>query len=323
MQYRIASFNMKNFGANARKDFQKIAEIIVEEDLDVVALQEILSEGKGIQKLLEQCVKYELYGWDFCCASPHETTDPDKISDMVIHDKRGECYAYLWNRKRFKLLEFSKMGKQRVFEPRIINSLSHDVHVDCSFFARTPYYIRLQPLYGGFFELRLIDIHIYYGDNSLSSINKRKIEFDVLTQSIYPAISERRYGQNRAAYTIAMGDYNLNIFSPNVQTRAKNCYLTKVHTYSDGKEKVQVLTVQDQLTTLKNLDRNSGSENIDEAGGGYANNYDHFTYSPELSDFVSVAYETIDAVKKYCDGDFSYYRKNISDHLPIVVTVEI
>ena len=161
MNYRIGSFNMKNFGMNSQKDFEKIAEIIVREDLDVVALQEILSEGKGVQRLLEQCVKYDLYNWDFCCASPYESDDPEKREDMIQQDRRGECYAYLWKKSRFQLLEFSKMGKTRVFEPRIINSLSNDVSVDCSFFARTPYYIRLQPLYGGFFESYSIKKNVY------------------------------------------------------------------------------------------------------------------------------------------------------------------
>lgn len=61
MEIRIGSFNMNNFGGSSNKDFGKIAEIIVEENLDVVALQEIFSEGRGVSRLLEQNVKYELY----------------------------------------------------------------------------------------------------------------------------------------------------------------------------------------------------------------------------------------------------------------------
>ena len=321
MEYKIGSFNMKNFGANSQKDLEKISEIIVEEEFDIVALQEILSEGKGIKRMLEQCVKYQLYNWDYCCASPRESIDPEKITDMIVNDTREECYAYLWNKKKFKLVEFKKIGKSRIFEPRIINSMGNDVSVDCTYFARTPYYIRLQPLYGGFFELRLINIHIYYGDSTLSSVTKRKIEYDTLVKDIYPEISRKRYGQNRVAYTIAMGDYNLNIFSPNVQTQTKNAYLSEVHTYSEGKQMIQILTVQDQLTTLK--DPRNEESGFDSSDMGYANNYDHFTYSPELSQFRKVSYETVDAVNKYCDGDFTYYRKNISDHLPIVMTIEI
>ena len=174
MQYKVGSFNMNNWSFTSKKDFEKIAEIIIEEKLDVVALQEILSEGKGISRMQEelaQCVKYNLYDWDFC---PHK--GESAVPKTMSKDHRGEGYAYLWNKNRFKLLEYSKMGEIRIFDPRIINSKSKDVNVDCSFFARTPYYIRLQPLYGGFFELRLVNVHIYHGkDNSISTIDRKSV----------------------------------------------------------------------------------------------------------------------------------------------------
>ena len=316
MEYRIGSFNLKNFGYSSEKDFYKIAQIIVNEELDVVALQEILSEGRGVKRYLEQCVKYDLYNWDFCWASPHESSDYEKIADMIRGDKRGEGYAYLWNKKKFKLAEMSVLGKERIFEPRIVNSLSMDVHVDCSIFSRAPYYIRLQPLYGGFFELRLINIHIYFGDKTLNSIAKRKVEYGILTKDIYPSLSKKRYGNFRAAYTVAMGDYNLNIFTPGVKDG--NDSINPVHFYNEGEKIVHVITDQYELSTLK-LPDNSYQEKLN----AYSNNYDHFTFSPELSNFNKVSFETIDAVNKYCNGDFEYYYKKISDHIPIVMTIDI
>lgn len=310
MEYRIGSFNMERFGAYAKKDFAKIAEIIYEENLDIVALQEIFSEGKGIERLISELVKQELYGWDVRIAGSGETKD---------FESRGETYAYLWNKRKFKLVEFSKLGVRRVFDPRIVTR--NDAGIDCSVLARAPFYIRLQPMHGGFFEFRLINIHIFYGDRTLSSIARRQEEFRILTEQIYPSISTKAYGQNRKAYTIAMGDYNLNIFSPSVPTEARNCYLSTVHTFQDGKQDIHVLTAQDQLSTLKS--ENSNSDTIQDVENCYANNYDHFTYSPEWSPFANVSFRTIDAINKYCGGDFSYYRQNISDHLPIVMTVEI
>lgn len=200
MEIRIGSFNMNNFGGSSNKDFGKIAEIIVEENLDVVALQEIFSEGRGVSRLLEQNVKYELYNWDYCFAAPSESRDITKMEDMVVKKTRSEGYAFLWKKSRFKKVEFSKLGETRRFEPRIINSLSKDVCVDCSFFARAPYYIRLQPIHGGFFELRLVNVHIFFGDTKLSSIEKRQAEYAVLTQQIYPEICQNTYGQNRTPY---------------------------------------------------------------------------------------------------------------------------
>lgn len=321
MELKIGSFNLRKFGASSKKDFEKIAEIIVSEDLDIVALQEIFSEGKGVNRLLEQSVKHELYNWNYCFGAPFESGDPAKYGDMISNESRGEGYAFLWKKSRFQKVEYKKLGESRTFEPRIINSLTKDVNVDCSFFARAPYFIRLQPRYGGFFELRLLNIHIYFGDVRLSSIEKRQVEYSVLTQQIYPEICRTTYGQNRTPYTIAMGDYNLNILSPLVQTQYKNCYLSAVHSFFEGGKQVQILTVQDQLTTLRDIERMEDNQFTN--SNALANNYDHFTYSPELSAFRSVKYEMIDAVNKYCGGDYAYYRKYISDHLPIVMTVEI
>ena len=42
---------MKNWGRNPSRDFEKISDIIVEEDLDIVAFQEIWSEGAGAPTL--------------------------------------------------------------------------------------------------------------------------------------------------------------------------------------------------------------------------------------------------------------------------------
>lgn len=317
MKYRIGSFNMKKFGAYPKRDFEKIARIIRDEEMDVVAFQEIFSEGKGVRFLLEQAVKFELYNWDFRWAQPRESLDTSKLAEMIVNDRKGEGYAYIWNKQKFNLAEFSAMGQARIFEPRIINSVSNDVPINCTFFARTPYFIRLQPCFGGFFELRLINIHIFYGNNSPSEVSKRHIEYETLVQDVYPNISQKRYGDFRPAYTIAMGDYNLNIFRPHIQTQAKN-FLTEVFNYTDGRQSCQIITIQDQLTTLKGTPRSDG-----EHADGYANNYDHFTYSPELSHFSGVTCRAVNAVEKYCGGDFDYYRENISDHVPIVMEIEI
>lgn len=306
VEYRVGSFNMEKFGEGNEKDFDKIAKIIVEEDLDVVALQEIFSDGNGIKQLFASTAS-SLYKWDFCLPERLET--------------RGETYAYLWNKKKFRLAEEKRGGAKEIFNPKIVDQA--DTGVDCSLFARAPSYIRLFPLYGGNFELRLINVHLHFGKNTVVDIDKRKLEFDLLTQSVYPEICRLRYGANRAVYTIALGDYNLNIFSPLVQTETKNCYLSEVISFREGKQDVNVLTIQDQLTTLRTVKQSLNAPYGGRNTSSYANNYDHFTYSPELSDFFNVSCQTIDAVEKYCEGDFEYYRENISDHLPIVMTIKI
>ena len=117
MEIRIGSFNMNNFGGSSNKDFGKIAEIIVEENLDVVALQEIFSEGRGVSRLLEQNVKYELYNWDYCFAAPSESRDITKMEDMVVKKTRSEGYAFLWKKSRFKKLSFLNWAKRDDLSP--------------------------------------------------------------------------------------------------------------------------------------------------------------------------------------------------------------
>ena len=301
MEYSIGSINMKRMGLTAitKRDFEKIAKMIVDEKLDVVALKEIFSEGKALKRLLEKLkyyVQHELYDWDVCFPDPKET---------VNFKPTGETYAYIWNKKKFKLIEFTKLGSKRTFTPGIIKK--DDARVDPSVFVRPPFYIRLQPINGGFGELRLLNIHIIHGEGS-TEINKREAEFEYLVKNVYPGISSRRYGSNRASYTIAMGDYNLNIMSSNVMVEAKTAQIKP--NYFIEEDNINIVTIQDQLTTLKE-------------SNGYANNYDHFTYSPERSKFQNVSCRTIDAVQKYCGGDFNEYREKISDHLPIVITIQI
>ncbi len=46
--YRIASFNVKNLSFGGARDLDMIAKIIKDNNLDIVAMQEVLSEGKAL-----------------------------------------------------------------------------------------------------------------------------------------------------------------------------------------------------------------------------------------------------------------------------------
>ena len=70
--YKIGSFNLKNLGATAlgngsERDLSRIAEIIRNEQFDVVALQEVLSEGKAFTSSgVKRSILMELgHNWDF------------------------------------------------------------------------------------------------------------------------------------------------------------------------------------------------------------------------------------------------------------------
>lgn len=317
MHFRFGSFNLMNMGHSAigkdgitKREFGKIAEIILAEQFDVVAFQEILSQGYA----LEYLVRHLLPGWNLKWAEPKESSDSSKIKD-----KRGEGYAFVWNTTTVALASSVTENGMRIYEPRIVNEA---LRYDASMFARTPYFARFVPVNGGFFEFRLINVHLHFGDNSRYEIDRRKEEFNFLIDRIYPSISmERRYGNNREAYTIVMGDYNLNLFRPRGEAEArmnKNTYIEECHTI--GKQ--TIATVQDALTTLKSsvADENTMDDNPNR---GYSQNYDHFSFEIGRFDEEKIQYKCsrVDAVREYCHDDFEVYRAEISDHIPIALEI--
>lgn len=269
MGYKVASFNMKNFGNNVsiKRDLNKIADIIQSEQFDIVAMQEILAEGKGVKALLERALGQK---WKM------------EVSDISYDsDPRGEQYVYIWDSTRIKLAETTVRGQRRVAEPHVLNSdKGNEINVDCSQFVRTPYFARFEPVKGPFFEFRLVNVHLHFGDNTKTEIERRQMEYRVLTEEVFPAVSTKRtYGNNRQAITIALGDYNLNIYKPRGEAEGrinKNTYITEVYQYEDGNVKQRIETVQHELTTLKSSDVDEiSTDNNPERG--YSQNYDHFT----------------------------------------------
>ena len=315
MRFRFASFNMMNMSEAAltKRDFSSIAEIIQKEKFDVVAFQEILSQGKSLDYL----VKHSLPGWEIRWAEPRESSDPTKTKD-----KRGEGYAFAWNTRRLQLASSATNTGKRIYEPRIINEA---LRYDVSFFARIPYYARFVPVNGGFFEFRLVNVHLHFGNNTLSEIEKRQNEYNSLIQDIYPEIStERRYGNNMEAYTIVMGDYNLNLNKPRGEAEKRIDHNTYIKEPCQNIGNQIIETVQDELTTLKTgnaKERTSQGEST----RGYAQNYDHFSFDTCIFIKEGIEYKAnrIDAVRQYYNDDFDLYRAKISDHIPIVLELLI
>lgn len=101
MGYRIGSFNLRNLGLTAlgqksERSLKMIAEIIKREKFDVVALQEVLSEGKAFisPNYAKRSIMMELGpGWDFQWAN----------AETSLADTRNEGYAFVWNTRRLRL----------------------------------------------------------------------------------------------------------------------------------------------------------------------------------------------------------------------------
>lgn len=341
MGYRIGSFNLKNIGKKALgkndpRDLQKIAEII-KEKFDVVALQEILSEGEafrprqesvqGRTSLAKPHILMELGpDWDFYWA--------DVSKNGLTADQRKEGYAFLWNKKKFTLSSFDA----KTYEPYI-----YDRKEAKETMARLPYCIRLTAK-DSYFEIRLICIHTYYGNDTKEDRERRRKEINTLLTQVYPRVATKQYGNAftprfqtspgkavwkrdmppKPSYTILLGDYNMELWSPWKGSfdlnRRKPAYMEKVcmAPLLGGKP---VITVQDELTTLKT--KEEYDDKPEEQLRGYAHDYDHFSYAEHLFSGITVTVRRIDAVQDYFANDFMKYRNSVSDHIPIMMEIDL
>ena len=154
MSYIIGSFNLlkMDFKSNeeTKKNFDKIANIIREENFDVIALQEVIAEiaVKEIVKRLGS-----MY-WDY-------VFKPSTIT--VSKDAQREGYAFLWKKKRLRLVDADSAVE--IKDEYRIKRNSSGAYIHQGSLVRPPLVIRLTPqglLGGSNFEIRLINTHIAF-----------------------------------------------------------------------------------------------------------------------------------------------------------------
>ncbi len=319
MAYRIASFNVNNLSYGGGKDLDLIAKIINDNDLDIVAMQEVLSEGKALTgasfsspslqaKAYEKSLLRRLHGnWEVRWGDPKSS--PRNLSEMN-DDRRGEGYAFLWRSDRF-MLPRNAIGKE--IEPQIWSNYRVLLDQGQQPLFRNPFYARFR-VKNLNIEIRLITTHIVYGSN----YTMRQKEFEILAGQIYPRISEYYKDVNCVVpYTIILGDYNLNLMSSGSGGPLVSeviCFDSKGRVLSEHETPYCTIhTVQNQKTTLKHNE------------DGYANNYDHFSFDNRVQNSIIQHVSVIDIPSDIVSNDeskFSVYRRTVSDHLPIVVDID-
>jgi endonuclease/exonuclease/phosphatase family metal-dependent hydrolase len=288
MSYRIGSFNLLNFSGRTEKDLDTIANIITNEQFDIVALQEVL-RPEALTMLLRRLPWY----WEGRQSSPRSSKEELEWNDTSPASSNSppgvkksantaKGYAYLWNTRRFR--ECSKSGPQ-IFEQIKNGSL-----------VRNPFYGRFTTagLPGGSFcELRLVNVHLCSPAENKAA---RMKEYNLITNEVLKRIGTKRYGDNRPAYTIALGDYNMPV----------------AWCAGDGESGFgnSIVTEQEEKTTLS-------KEN------DFSNDYDHFSYDMiNLSD-IELNIRRVNAVEKYYHNDFGKYSRQISDHVPVKMELEL
>jgi endonuclease/exonuclease/phosphatase family metal-dependent hydrolase len=266
MRYTIGSWNACRLGTSTRKDYDMIANIILQEKFDVIALQEVFKP-----EILNP-LKSRLFNWEVAYGRP-------------AFGRSGDFgFAYLWNKNRL-----DECSKDKT--PEILTRESSGI-------SRSPFYGRFTPLEllgGGFFEIRLINIHLHFGADDVLSKQKRIEEFKLVTNQIYTYLSKHRYGNFKPSYTIILGDYNLN---------AVHCQIVE----KENKPPCIIETKQQEKTTISDK--------------GYANDYDHFSYEPLRFNGLKVDISRVDSVYKFLGGDFAQHKNIISDHVPIKFELE-
>ncbi len=319
MSFRIGSFNIRNFGLTAlgpsnQRDISQIAKIIKEEDFDVVALQEIQSAGKALWKIgssLKTPLLYEL-GPEWDC-----------WPTQSINDKNNTDFAFVWKKEILSLSDGDNP-----------TSVEYSNNGDWIQLVRTPVIARFTPRYLPKFELRLINVHLK--GNGSNTLEIRKKEFNTLIKQIYTKYEDKRFGDNKQAITIALGDYNLNIRVPIDDKRDKE-YLDEIVEY-DGKViqtrqsarttlKAGNQTAKDGEVSIENVKEDKIKQDVADLKGKetdyWKNNFDHYSYDKSLDNQVLIGDSRIDVVAKYFGRNEIEYQEKVSNHVPIAISVDI
>ncbi len=225
MGYIIASFNIQKFGKQSvtrdengeiRKDLDKIAKIIRDNNFDIIAIQEIYHK-EALKELLEKISSQ--YAEDILKRGNYNIKTANGISSRM-NDSFGyrtkhwegrwaqpkshyggniqEGYAFIWNRDRIQLVTNMKGDS---FEPRIAD------FGEAGKLARPPFIGRFMPI-NSRYELRLINTHIVYSipakkidededeaeeetKTDKNDYELRRDEFNILARNIFYTIKNR------------------------------------------------------------------------------------------------------------------------------------
>lgn len=169
----LATWNIREFGDNRTDEsLHYIAEIVSR--FDLVAIQEVGSSLKGIERLLYFLGK----GWNYL------------VTDTTDGTTGGyERMAFVYDESKVRFMNLTG---------EIV--LPKDKLIDSEQFARTPFCVSFQ---AGWFKFVLSTVHIYFGDESGAEFQRRVNEIRVIAETIM-----KRAKKEDTNY-ILLGDFNI------------------------------------------------------------------------------------------------------------------
>lgn len=167
--------------------------------------------------------------------------------------------------------------------------------------------------------------------------------------------SEIDHKPSLPSYSILLGDYNLDLkengntspYAPEIiymdsagKTQKYKTLFEYYHNIMSNNGMMQgrfreITTMQKSKTSLikpiSNRLKEKNPENyqiimdeLHESKGYYSNNYDHFTIDKRKFEGVTVVSERIDTVSGHpYNGDYEQYLKDVSDHVPVLLRLQI
>ncbi|MDR2967953.1 MAG: endonuclease/exonuclease/phosphatase family protein [Methanobacteriaceae archaeon] len=287
----LATWNIRKFGDNRTPEsLLYIAEII--SHFDLVAIQEVSADMKGLKKLMSLLK----LNWDYLVTDSTDGTAGG-----------GERMAFLYDKSKIKFKNLA--GEIVLPKTKLIG--------DGLQFARTPFCVDYQ---AEWFKFIITTVHIYYGSTSTADKKKREEEINALTK----LLSTR--SKNEDKNYILLGDFNIpNVNDNTMKTLEKYGFSVpqaiKKHPTDLGGSKHY-----DQIAFNLKLDKKMTvfSENEQKAG---AFNFTKSVYRKEdlevyKEDFLhKVPGKSEKEIEKYYMTTWRTFE--MSDHLPLWVELKI
>lgn len=287
-EIKVLSFNM---GARNRTAVQ-VAEMIRESGADIVFLQEVhitAPKDTALQKMREHLGSGE---WDFISSSPYILRSTEIIGNEVYKaGGSGQNNAVLYNKGRLTVrnlaesIGFTHFGK---------------VESGFLFDKNNVMLIEISPSDADARSCIAINVHLPYNDTA-----HRKRDLETL---------ERLYARYKLRHAVIIaGDFN---YSRKQLTRRNFDFVdgSEGHFYDPNFGIPTTLSTKGETQII------------------FASDYDHFIFNKKIAVREQMHRAGTDSAAKVCDrilfGSAAYtssvdFRKDISDHVPIMMSVEI